>query len=256
MRRSMRPMLSAFAIAVAVAMTAGAAEAKCKRMGFLVNDYGKEGPANDAKRLLDDHIAKWAAENGIAKYTVGKKDVSCELYLDLLIFDEYTCTASANVCWDEGGSSGTSSSATPVKTPAASTAAPAEKPSSEASKPAEKKENKDSAEASKSEGPSTGEAKSSEIETGAVPAATPVQPVDTDAAEKAAAAAERAAAAAERAAAAAERAARAASDTERAKSEPSQLELPAYGAGTSEPAGTTSTPPAAVAPVTPQEPKS
>ena len=27
--------------------------AECKRLGFAVNDYGKEGPTRDAKRLLD-----------------------------------------------------------------------------------------------------------------------------------------------------------------------------------------------------------
>lgn len=75
------------------------AAAKCKNMGFLVNDYGKEGPTRDAKRLLDKHIAKWAKENGISKYTVGKKTVKCELFLDFGFFDEHTCTARANVCW-------------------------------------------------------------------------------------------------------------------------------------------------------------
>ncbi len=60
----------------------------CKRMGFTVNDYGKEGPTNDSKELLDKHITKWAAEQGIEKYTVGKKDVNCELFLNLLVVDE------------------------------------------------------------------------------------------------------------------------------------------------------------------------
>ena len=68
-------------------------------MGFLVNDYGKDGPTNDAKSLLDKHIAGWAAEQGIEKYTVGKKDVKCDLFLNLIVVDEHTCTASATVCW-------------------------------------------------------------------------------------------------------------------------------------------------------------
>ena len=40
------------------------------------------------------------AERGIAKYTTGKKDVTCELFLDVLLFDEHTCKAEATVCWD------------------------------------------------------------------------------------------------------------------------------------------------------------
>lgn len=71
----------------------------CTRLGFLVNDYGKEGPARDAKELLDKYIATWTAERGITKYTVGPKTVECELFLNFIIFDEHTCTASANVCY-------------------------------------------------------------------------------------------------------------------------------------------------------------
>ena len=66
------------------------AQAKCQRMGFLVNDYGKEGPTKDAKDLLDKHVAKWATENKIAKFTMGKKEVSCELFLNFIVFDEHT----------------------------------------------------------------------------------------------------------------------------------------------------------------------
>ncbi|MBU2582973.1 MAG: hypothetical protein KJ622_14780 [Alphaproteobacteria bacterium] len=77
------------------------AEAKCTRLAFSVNDYGKEGPAKDAKQLLDKYIAEWTAERGISNYNTGKKDVSCELFLDLIVFDEYTCRAEANVCWAE-----------------------------------------------------------------------------------------------------------------------------------------------------------
>ena len=76
------------------------AEAKCTRLGFSVNDYGKEGPTNDAKNLLDKHIKDWATQQGIANYRTGKKDVKCELFLDVILFDEYTCRAEADVCWD------------------------------------------------------------------------------------------------------------------------------------------------------------
>lgn len=94
---------TAFAIALfAVASGLTPASAACKKMGFLVNDYGKEGPTKDAQLLLDKHIAAWADEQGINEYSVGKKTVKCELFLDLIVFDEHTCTASATVCW--GGS--------------------------------------------------------------------------------------------------------------------------------------------------------
>jgi len=89
----------ASALALGIAAAANSADAGCKRFGFTVNDYGKEGPTNDAKALLDKHVTKWAAENSISDYRVGKKDVKCELFLDFVVFDEYTCTASANVCW-------------------------------------------------------------------------------------------------------------------------------------------------------------
>lgn len=75
--------------------------AECKRLGFAVNDYGKEGPTRDAKRLLDDYIKRWAAERGIEQYRVGKKTVTCELFLDLIFFDEHTCKASATFCWSK-----------------------------------------------------------------------------------------------------------------------------------------------------------
>lgn len=92
-------LIGALVLVLASFQTASAA---CKKMGFLVNDYGKEGPTKDAQLLLDKHIAAWADEQGIDEYTVGKKSVKCELYLDLIVFDEHTCTASATVCW--GGS--------------------------------------------------------------------------------------------------------------------------------------------------------
>lgn len=83
----------------AVAVLASPADAACKKFGFTVNDYGKDGPTNDAKNLLDKHISEWAAQNGVSDYSTGKKTVSCELFLDVILFDEHTCTASATVCW-------------------------------------------------------------------------------------------------------------------------------------------------------------
>jgi hypothetical protein len=97
----MRATLTFASAIVLVCLAAGAepAHAACKRFGFTVNDYGKEGPIKDAKALLDKHIAKWAADQGISDYQTGKKDVSCELFLNFIVFDEHTCTASASVCW-------------------------------------------------------------------------------------------------------------------------------------------------------------
>jgi hypothetical protein len=89
-------------VALAVAAFAGTeAHAKCTRLAFSVNDYGKDGPTKDAKALLDKYIADWAKTKGIKTYSVGKKDVSCELFLDMIVFDEHTCKASALVCWPD-----------------------------------------------------------------------------------------------------------------------------------------------------------
>jgi hypothetical protein len=95
---------------VAAAATAAAfvtaavlpAHAECKRYGFEVNDYGKDGPTKDAKSLLDKMIATKMAEKGVKDYHTGKKSVSCEMFLNFVVFDEYTCAAEATVCW--GGS--------------------------------------------------------------------------------------------------------------------------------------------------------
>ena len=99
----MRLSSTVFAAFASVALLAwggsGPANAACKRLAFSVNDYGKDGPTKDAKSLLDKHIAEWTKANGIKGYTVGKKDVSCELFLDFIVFDEHTCKASALVCW-------------------------------------------------------------------------------------------------------------------------------------------------------------
>ena len=110
-------MLAGAAMACAAATPAAA---KCQRLAYSVNDYGKEGPTNDAKKLLDKYIADWTKGQGIAKYTVGKKDVKCDLFLNFIVFDEHTCQASALVCWGDGGA--------PAATPAASP--PAAKPPS------------------------------------------------------------------------------------------------------------------------------
>src|SRR5262245_34795990 len=88
--------------AAAVLLGTTAADAKCERFSYLVNDYGKEGPTRDAKNLLDKHIVKWAAEKGIKNYTVSPKTVKCELFLNFIVFDEHTCTATAQVCWGDG----------------------------------------------------------------------------------------------------------------------------------------------------------
>ncbi|MEL6748060.1 MAG: hypothetical protein AAFO79_09650, partial [Pseudomonadota bacterium] len=87
------------AVLVVGLATAPAAHAKCTRLAFSVNDYGKEGPTRDAKALLDRYIARWTAERGIKNYNVGPKSVECKLYLDFIVFDEHTCRAEANVCW-------------------------------------------------------------------------------------------------------------------------------------------------------------
>lgn len=95
------------AVMAAPFLMAAPAEAGCTRLAFSVNDYGKIGPTNDAKRLLDGHIAQEMKKRGISNYKTGKKTVTCELFLDVILFDEYTCRAEASVCW--GGSGGSSS---------------------------------------------------------------------------------------------------------------------------------------------------
>jgi hypothetical protein len=96
--------VTAVAVLAAAALAASSAEARCTRLAFSVNDYGKDGPTKDAKDLLDKYIANWTRSKGITKYTVGKKDVSCELFLDVIVFDEHTCKASALVCWGDTAS--------------------------------------------------------------------------------------------------------------------------------------------------------
>lgn len=112
--------------AAAAALTAAIAPASagCTRLGFTVNDYGKEGPTNDAKALLDKYIEKKMAERGVKTYRVGKKEVNCELFIDLILFDEHTCRADATVCWDNTPlPKGQEADSSAKKTPAAKSAA-------------------------------------------------------------------------------------------------------------------------------------
>lgn len=138
MRQSMK-FVAASALAIACAgLAAGPASAACTRLAFSVNDYGKDGPTKDAKELLDKYIAKKMAERGVTDYKTGPKSVTCELFLDVILFDEHTCKAEATVCW--GGS--TPSPAAPGETAAAPAAKPAPKAESAAA-PAEKPAPKD-----------------------------------------------------------------------------------------------------------------
>jgi hypothetical protein len=93
--------VTAASVAGALAFAAPSAEARCATLAFSVNDYGKDGPSRDAQALLDKYIADWTKAKGIASYTVGKKDVSCELFLNLIVVDEHTCKASARICWPD-----------------------------------------------------------------------------------------------------------------------------------------------------------
>lgn len=115
MQRVLFAAATAAVLSTAVALPA---HAKCTRLGFSVNDYGKDGPTKDAQALLDKYIASWAAERGIKGYRTSKKSVNCELFLNFIVFDEHTCRAEADVCWGEPGTGGNpSKSATSVKTP-------------------------------------------------------------------------------------------------------------------------------------------
>lgn len=129
------------AAALAVAVMAAPASAACRKLAFEVNDYGKEGPTKDALALLDKHIAATMEKEGIKKYKVGKKSVDCKLFLDFIVFDEYTCRAAATVCWNgplPPGHTVDASAATPfvnkaaqsgeAKPKAATTAAPGTAP--------------------------------------------------------------------------------------------------------------------------------
>jgi len=124
-----RTACATLAAVAATSIAVTPASAACQRLAFSVNDYGKDGPTKDAKDLLDKYIATWTKEKGIAKYTVGKKDVKCELFLNFIVFDEHTCQASALVCW--GGPDGTPA------TPASSTPTPPAAPKPPSAKKAQ-----------------------------------------------------------------------------------------------------------------------
>ncbi len=221
---------TALAAAGIVALAAAPAAARCTKLAFSVNDYGKDGPTKDAKALLDTYIAKWAADNKIAKYNVGKKDVNCELFLNFIVFDEHTCKATATVCFNEPAGGVTlpqeakASADKPVAAKKADDAAPkaaqvkpARAPIVSRAKPTETG-TVPAAPAAKAEpAKAVTVTKPAPAPAAVAPAAAPAAP---DKAAEAAAAAEKAAAAAERAAAAAERAAAAAAKAPAAAAAP------------------------------------
>jgi hypothetical protein len=249
MRAHRHMIATGFAAAALLSAAAVPAHAACTRLGFSVNDYGKEGPIKDAKALLDRYVAKWAADRNIAKYRTGPKSVNCELFLDVIVFDEHTCRAEATVCWDGPAL------AKPQSAGGGDTAQPEAKP---AAKPA-KASDGSAGSVKRSDVPAGAiKVQPSKIETGTlpVPTAAPAKPAalppvavpvavtpkavgapakdvvvpvaapaaasaPNTAADQAVLAAEKAAAAAERAALAAERAAAAA-----AKLEPSAAAKP------------------------------
>ena len=67
MRNTFMKLSCAAAAAMSLALSVDPASAACTRLAFSVNDYGKEGPTNDAKQLLDKYIAKKMAERGVTK---------------------------------------------------------------------------------------------------------------------------------------------------------------------------------------------
>ena len=79
--------------------------------------------------------------------------MSCELFLNFIVFDEHTCKASASVCWDDTQVSKQVVAPGKTQTPAGGGARPA-------SDPAKTKTVK----------------KGTAIETGAAPRVSPVQP--------------------------------------------------------------------------------
>jgi len=88
------------ALVLSIISTPTPALAVCKKLGFTVNHYGKEGPTRDAKALLDGYLESWTAERGIKKYRrKGKKTVSCYKFLDFGFFDEWTCKAVQEICF-------------------------------------------------------------------------------------------------------------------------------------------------------------
>ena len=206
----MRQLSATFVTAALATLLMGAsalpAFAACTRLGFSVNDYGKDGPTKDAKGLLDKYIAKWAGDHAIAKYRTGTKDVKCELFLNFIVFDEHTCRAEATVCWDG-----------PPAAPPVQSAAGSE-PAVKADKPAGamKKATITKPELAKAAGIETSAVPEVPKPAAAIPAAVKPVAAQPTVNDQALAAAQKAADAAERAAAAAERAATAASAAEKA----------------------------------------
>ena len=98
MTKTQKAVAAAF-FGIAVIGSSVSAHADCRTLSFSVNDYGKEGPARDAADLLEKYIVRWTEEKGIKKYRKVPKEITCELFLDVIVFDEYTCTASADICW-------------------------------------------------------------------------------------------------------------------------------------------------------------
>lgn len=244
MRATRHMIATGFAAASLLSAAALPAHAACSRLGFSVNDYGKDGPIKDAKALLDKYVAKWAADRNIAKYRTGPKSVNCELFLDVIVFDEHTCRAEATVCWDGPAL------AKPQAAGASGDAAqPDAKPAAKSAKASDT--GTGSSAVKRADVPAGAiKVKPAKIETGALPVAAPAAtpavatpvavpaaviskpavvavptkeavvpvavPAPSDAANQAVLAAEKAAAAAERAALAAERAAAAAAKIETA----------------------------------------
>lgn len=170
MRMTMKFAAASALALVAAGLSAAPASAACTKLGFSVNDYGKDGPTKDAKDLLDKFIAKTMAERGITDYKTGPKNVTCELFLNFIVFDEHTCKAEANVCWG-GSTPGPAGAETAATAPAVKTAskpkaapkevtaaAPAAKPAAKeetAAAPAAKPDAKDETAAAPSETGST-----------------------------------------------------------------------------------------------------
>jgi hypothetical protein len=132
----LRTLLPALTSLLVSGLVADAASAACTRLAFSVNDYGKDGPTKDAQRLLDTYVAKWTAERGIKKYTTGKKDVKCELFLDVGLFDEHTCRAEASVCWEGAMPAGVTATAPAGGTATKAASAPGAAPKAATAKPA------------------------------------------------------------------------------------------------------------------------
>ena len=98
MRWSAIIVLSASLTASASTLAAAPVKTECKTFGFSVNDYGKKGPTEDAKKLLDKYVADFAQKHRIENYKTGEKTVSCKLFLDFGFFDEHMCKAVTILC--------------------------------------------------------------------------------------------------------------------------------------------------------------